>query len=506
MPIQIRHSVIHGFEKEAGAQVARVVKKDRLLDNALESVNALVQGMVTLLGKKESSQIWGKFSDNGRQGLFPGRFEGYAGDLDSVAGFLDLSHLAVDEIARAAEGQHASTGGHILCSTYDDDRGNTRVIVAMIKQRSGLQLDADLVPINIIEVDMSKLHQAAQIRVGEFLAARQQNQPAVDAEDADVSYLSFVAMRSDRGSSAYFVDALGCEVAVGELEKDYDYANDQLESDVLICPLCATRHDNTLLERASLLQDRADAEHQVEELTERQSRTEATISATLSRLDTVREDLAKLNRRFKRLDKDVTLKSILESMGTDSVRRRATAETNEARKRQRDYNKRLYTLRQELSALIDDDHVDTINRYYRSELRTLCEVLRIKPDFDIETVTPLEFRKLKAAGGGADNLRMRLVYYLALHRVIQHFKTETLAPLVLDTPNQQDQGALNYVGVAAELKRRAVRQTQFIVCATRHEAMSQLEVDSHVIELNEGRLLSESVFERYEERFIGWFA
>lgn len=214
MPIQIRHSVIHGFEKEAGAQVARVVKKDRLLDNALESVNALVQGMVTLLGKKESSQIWGKFSDNGRQGLFPGRFEGYAGDLDSVAGFLDLSHLAVDEIARAAEGQHASTGGHILCSTYDDDRGNTRVIVAMIKQRSGLQLDADLVPINIIEVDMSKLHQAAQIRVGEFLAARQQNQPAVDAEDADVSYLSFVAMRSDRGSSAYFVDALGCEVGV----------------------------------------------------------------------------------------------------------------------------------------------------------------------------------------------------------------------------------------------------------------------------------------------------
>ncbi|PRG51628.1 hypothetical protein [Burkholderia gladioli] len=296
------------------------------------------------------------------------------------------------------------------------------------------------------------------------------------------------------------------KVAVGELEKDYDYANDQLESDVLICPLCATRHDNTLLERASLLQDRADAEHQVEELTERQSRTEATISATLSRLDTVREDLAKLNRRFKRLDKDVTLKSILESMGTDSVRRRATAETNEARKRQRDSNKRLYTLRQELGALIDYDHVDNISRYYRSELRALCEVLRLKPDFDIETITPLEFRKLRAAGGGADNLRIRLVYYLALHRVVQHFKTETLAPLVLDTPNQQDQGALNYVGVAAELKRRAVQQTQFIVCATRHEAMSQLEVDSHVIELDEGRLLSEAVFDRYEERFIGWFA
>lgn len=296
------------------------------------------------------------------------------------------------------------------------------------------------------------------------------------------------------------------KAAVEALEKDYDYANDQLESDVLICPLCATRHDNTLLERASLLQDRADAEHQIEELTERQSKIEAGINTTLGRLSTVREDLSKLNRRFKRLDKDVTLKSILESMGTDSIRRRATSETNEARKRQRDYNKRLHTQRQELAALVDEDHDENINRYFRNELRELCRVLRIKPGFDLDVATPLDFRKLAAAGGGADSTRLRLAYYLALHRVIQHYKTETLAPLVLDTPNQQDQGALNYNGVAAELKRRATRQTQFFVCATRHEAMSQLEQNSYVIELDEGRLLSEAAFNRYERRFNDWFA
>ncbi|WP_250509617.1 hypothetical protein [Caballeronia sp. GACF4] len=296
------------------------------------------------------------------------------------------------------------------------------------------------------------------------------------------------------------------KAAVEALERDYDYANDELDSDVLVCPLCATKHNNTFLERASLLQDRADAEHQVEELTGRQSKIEAAVNATLGRLDTVREDLSKLNRRFKRLDKDVTLKSILESMGTDSVRQRATSETNEARKRQRDYNKKLSTQRQELAELLDEDHDETINRYFRSELRELCRVLRIKPGFDLETATPLDFRKLKATGGGADSTRMRLVYYLALHRVIQHFKTEALAPLVLDTPNQQDQGVLNYSGVAAELKRRATNETQFIICATRHPGMAQLEQDSHVIELDEGRLLSEEAFDQYEHRFDNWFA
>lgn len=217
MPIQIRHSVIHGFSKEAGEPVANVDKKDRLLDNTLPSVFSLVQGMVTLLGKKESSQVWGRFGNDGREGPFPARFADYIDDVGSVEGFLALSHLAVDEISRTAEAQQASTGGHILCSAYDDDVGNTRVIVAMIKQRSGLQLDDNLVPINIVEIDMSKLHQAAQIRVGEFrqsIELEAERRDDEDEEQADVTYLSFVAKRADRGSSAYFINALGCEVGV----------------------------------------------------------------------------------------------------------------------------------------------------------------------------------------------------------------------------------------------------------------------------------------------------
>ncbi|MDR5855776.1 hypothetical protein P9239_18990 [Caballeronia sp. LZ062] len=296
------------------------------------------------------------------------------------------------------------------------------------------------------------------------------------------------------------------KAAIDELERDYDYATEQLDGDVLICPLCATRHDNTLLERASLLQDRSDAEHQVVELTERQAKIESSITATLGRLENVRDDLSKLNRRFKRLDKEVTVKSILESMGTDSVRRRANMETIEAKRRQRENNQRLFTQRRELAELVDDDHDEEIRRYFRSEMRNLCEVLRIKPGFGLETTTPEDFRRLAASGGGADSSRLQLAYHLAIHRLIQHYKTETLAPLILDTPNQQDQGALNYTIVASELKRRATVQTQFMVCATRHDAMAALEQNSHVIELDENQLLSAEAYERYKQRFEGWFA
>jgi nucleoid-associated protein len=217
MPIQLRHSVIHGFTKEAGQRDATVEKKDRLLDNAMPAVFSLVEGMVSLFGKRESRQVWGRFAQDRREGAFPTGFSGYAGGARDAEAFLELSGVIVDEIMRMALEQQASTGGHILCADYGTEEGHPRFIVAMIKQRSGLQLTHDLVPVNVTEVDMSKLHQAALIRVDEYLetiaAAEEEAQVG---EPGDIDYLSFVAKKAD-GSSGYFKSALGCAVGVSSM-------------------------------------------------------------------------------------------------------------------------------------------------------------------------------------------------------------------------------------------------------------------------------------------------
>jgi hypothetical protein len=293
--------------------------------------------------------------------------------------------------------------------------------------------------------------------------------------------------------------------AVDDLEKDYDFAATQLRDDVLVCPLCGTLHDNTLLERASLLQDRAQAEQQVTSLAAAQSKIEATIEMTLKRLDAVREDLSKLNRRFKRLDKDVSVRSILETMGTDSVRRRADEITTNARLRLRTNRRTLAEQRSAQNELVEDGKAESINAYYQGELDGLCTNLRLSPAFDVATALPTQYRELAVSGGGADSSRMQLAYHLAMHRVIRRFKTEVLAPLILDTPNQQDQGALNYSLVSEELKRRATQDTQIFVCATRHPAMQSLERDSCVTVLDESQLLSEKWYESLEAGFTRVF-
>lgn len=205
MAINLTHAVIHSFTKEANTQVVTdVVKKDDLLDVQLPAVVTLVDGVASLIGKKGNSVTYGQFGDDMRQGPFPSAFENYhRGPTDEE--FLTMTHVAVDQLAQQAAEQILSTGGHILVARYESNAIEF-VLIAMIKQRGGVTLDANLVPIGIIEVDLSKVNQAARINLNAYNV----NIEAVDDLEVDKTYLSFLGQNTETGASAYFVKALGC--------------------------------------------------------------------------------------------------------------------------------------------------------------------------------------------------------------------------------------------------------------------------------------------------------
>jgi nucleoid-associated protein len=218
MPIEIIHSVIHGFNKEQHGLVTGVIKRPVLLDNDLPAVKDLIASVSTLLGRKSNSQAWGRFGSDGRQGPFPGAFSAFSGNLQDADHFKDLSHLVVDQLVQRATLQALSTGGRILFALYNDEAGRTVLLIAMIKQKGGLVLNEDFVPVGIVEVDLSKLNQAAQIHVEHFIADQlidiEDEDEDEDHDGQDRNYLSFLSPRSNSEASNYFVDALGCVVGI----------------------------------------------------------------------------------------------------------------------------------------------------------------------------------------------------------------------------------------------------------------------------------------------------
>ena len=208
--MQIVHSVIHGFDKEQHGPITDVVMKEVLLDNSLPAVVTLVQGVQKLLGNSSNSQAWGKFGDNARVGRFPPALHGYIAHQDDAGQFLALTQLVVTELVTEATKKQASTGGRILFSLFIDDDAGPIFMVAMIKQKGGVSLNKDFVPTGITEIDLSKLHQAAQIRIDHYLRVESADPNA----DIDRNYLSFLAPKAAVSASEYFIMALGCELGL----------------------------------------------------------------------------------------------------------------------------------------------------------------------------------------------------------------------------------------------------------------------------------------------------
>lgn len=207
MPIQIQHAVIHSFDKLVNSHViASSVKKQVLLNIALPAVVALVDGISNLLGKQGNSLTYGQFGEDNRQGRFPPSFHAFSLNNGEPDVFLDLSHTTLDELCACAADEQLSTGGHILVSSYVSN-GAPYMLVAMIKQRGGVSLDENYVPIEITELDLSKVYQAARINLNGYSAAK------IDDQEEDVdehTYLCFLGQNKANAASAYFVRALGC--------------------------------------------------------------------------------------------------------------------------------------------------------------------------------------------------------------------------------------------------------------------------------------------------------
>lgn len=227
MAFELRHAVIHSFDKEKHASIVdpkKIVKKP-LFNVEKPSVIKLVSSIHGLLGKPGNNVVWGQFSENGRQGTFPPGVAGYIGD-SSADKFEALTHTALDELIEKSLKEALSTGGYILFAQYLNDN-IPFFLVTSIKQRDGLKLNADYIPEETTDIDMSKIQQAARInlsRLSEFL-----NPLPVTAEEAEgldeellaeiemekeKTYLCFISKGKGSEASGYFVEALGCEKGV----------------------------------------------------------------------------------------------------------------------------------------------------------------------------------------------------------------------------------------------------------------------------------------------------
>lgn len=264
--VRVINAVIHGFEKEQHKKtdIDSIVIKEKGLNVTLPAVKTLVGGVAKLLGGKLNTQSWGRF-DKERGGKFYGAFKKAVHELSDVDTFIELTRKAMIEIIDHAGEESGSTGSKVLFGHYRDQGGQDRFLVAMIKQKGGITLDENYVPVDIVEIDMSKLSQAADIRCGDYIQiSTDEATAAIDGADEESesevelkNYLSFLVSRDSAEASGYFLKALGCVLNTSPKKSTASVIavlEDFLESNTVLAPFVKGAREAV----CRYLQDRAE--------------------------------------------------------------------------------------------------------------------------------------------------------------------------------------------------------------------------------------------------------
>ena len=290
------------------------------------------------------------------------------------------------------------------------------------------------------------------------------------------------------------------ERAVSEIEKDYIFTVENLEGDEIECPLCGTMHDNSLVNRASILADKQQAEDQVVLLTVQVRQLESQIDDQSRALKIVRKKISDLNERYRKRsdtgEEQLNLNMLVDSFASRAVQRNVRKTKTE----KESFSKRTVDKQKELKK----DQKKLFPNKRRAELSDLflgffsefIEKLDARGINLNKVKHPTDYNKIFGSGGAAESTRAVLAYQIAVFRQIYAVSNETPAPLVIDTPNQQEQAGKNYELIIKLIMNDTPESSQILLCGMDNEKLVPYKEKAKTIQIGEEKILIDENYDK----------
>lgn len=206
MALTINHVIIHELVKEQHKELKPSNTRDYVLPSDDDNVVKLVEGVLTIYGKRANAAQYGRFKTK-KVGEFPALYDSYCHlNVPTEKQFIDFTKKTIEELEDAiGDKKGPASGGYILFIDYENEYGRA-FLIAMLKNKPGLRISNTLLPQELEHIDLNKLHQAARINQNRYDEYQQSD---ID-ERAQITYLSFVSPSTNMSTAGYFIEALGC--------------------------------------------------------------------------------------------------------------------------------------------------------------------------------------------------------------------------------------------------------------------------------------------------------
>lgn len=290
--------------------------------------------------------------------------------------------------------------------------------------------------------------------------------------------------------------------AINEIEKDYMFSVECIEGDQIFCPTCGTQHSNTILDRTAFLADKNELELQRNStISELESLNNIIFELNKSSFK-IQNDIAEINDKYTRKDDEsddeADNNSILayEHLAFSSTTKQLNTLKSKHQLKLVTKEEKIKEIKKQQAKLLPKKAKEELDEYFINSLIRL--ISRLKADgVNISDVKrPTDFTRIFKSGGAAESTRAVLAYQLTVINMIERNKKESLAPLIIDTPNQHEQSLENYENILDVIQNDTHENQQVILCALDDPRLSNFKIGAHIIELNNEKLLSSDSYDR----------
>lgn len=289
------------------------------------------------------------------------------------------------------------------------------------------------------------------------------------------------------------------ELAIHEFESDYVFATENLE-DEITCPTCGVLHDNSIISRASILDDKSHLEAekiQVQNLLDAQSEK---IDELNNQLASIKVEISVINKKYG-LEEDglLSLDGYIQNIAPDMIKERVNVAKVEQETKIGEYEIAKKELKKEQRGLLSKQDKDSLAERFLSLFREIKIKLNLRKINTKDIKSALNYAKLKTVDGGeAEKTRILLAYRLAVYEIIKSRKNAVISPLIIDTPFQQDQDPENYKVIMEYLANELDSDAQVFVCAMHNEIVEIYGKQAQVIKLDNEKILKKGLFNNHE--------
>lgn len=267
--------------------------------------------------------------------------------------------------------------------------------------------------------------------------------------------------------------------AILESNKDLSFATNVLEEHI-DCPMCGTHFENSFLERFEIALDEEKSRDLLLDMKYELKEIESQITKESNKLNSNTAELSRINELLESKQGNIQLKDVIESNGRNQVKQIFDERKSDLIYEITSIKGELDELEKSIKRFKDRKRKQELDLFYSSKMSSFIRKLEI---YTLSDTSYSTFNKqIDNLETGSSKPRVLMAYYFAFLHLIQQYSTSYFCPIIIDSPNQQDQDEFHIEKIYSFINTNQPKNSQMIIGAAE---VFQNELEGHKIILTE---------------------